>query len=248
MLRYFIPERKIGIDQATPALWADLGLSHAATAWPVLNVLQSEGPSGAHGTVVVFHDADKPAGRAEVGYFPEKQDWVKCAGGKYWCGKGKGERINPESLRRADGAPGIRVQLGDGQEWEIARAVYEDGRRMTRKLALDDDGNVVKGEVIERYRALDVAASKFFDVFIAAKDEGVPAEYMLDDLTDLAVLGLAVNYRISKDEAMRALQLFDEDNVWRACEATISWQVVLEMWLAQQNAEKKTDEAATPSG
>lgn len=238
MLRYFIPDRKIGIEQVNPALWADLGLSHAATQWPALNVLQSEGPGGALGTVVVFHDADRPAGRAEVGYFPDKQDWVKC--GKYWCGRGKDEVITPESLRLPDAIGGYALRLGDGQEWEIAKALYSDGiTRMPRKLTLNDDGAVIRGAVLSQYAVFDAMAMDFFRMWVGALDSGLEPEWSYDKMVDLAVLGLQVNYRISKEEAVRVLGLIDETNMWEACLATISWQKYREMRDDASDSEKK---------
>lgn len=249
MLRYFIPDKKIGIEMVSPALWAELGLSHAATQWPVLNVLQAAGPSGTIGTVVVFHDADKPAGRAECGYFPEKQDWVKCAGGKYWCGKTKGETIEPEVLRREDGAPGIRVRLGDGNEWEIARAVQPNGRKsLTRKIVINEDGTVAKGAVVDRFAEFDREAEKFFYEWMASVEGERPMEYMLPDLMALASLALQTNYRIGRDEAVNLLGLFDEENMWQTCLAAVSVPTILAMADADADAQKKTDEPDTPSG
>ena len=238
MLRYFIPDKKIGIEMVSPALWAELGLSHAATQWPVLNVLQNSGPSGAIGTVVVFHDADKPAGRADVGYFADKQDWVKC--GAYWCGKGKGETIAPADLLRADGVGGYEMELGDGQKWEIAKALYSDGiTRMPCKLTLDDNDRAIRGAVLNRYAPLDALAMEFFRMWVGAMDNGAEPEWSYDKLVDLAVLGLQANYRIGKGEAVRLLGLIDETNMWEACLATISWQKYREMRDAATEAEKK---------
>ena len=247
MLRYFIPDNKIGIEMVSPTFWAECGLSHAATPWPVLNVLQNSGPSGSIGTVVVFHDADKAAGRAEVGYFPDKQDWVKC--GAYWCGKTKGEAIDPETLRRKDGAPGIKVKLGDGNEWEIARAVAPNGRKsLTRKLVVDESGAVVKGAVIDRFAAFDREAEKFFYEWMASVESERPMEYLLTDLMALASLALQANYRIARDEAVNLLGLFDEETVWQVCLAAVSVPTILAMADAEDDAQKKTDEPDTPSG
>lgn len=249
MLRYFIPDKKITHpDLVTPTLLAECGLSHAATRWPALNPLEAVGPSGTLGTVIVFHDADKPAGRAEVGYFPEKQDWVKCAGGKYWCGKGKGERINPEALRRADGAPGIRVVLGDGQEWEIARAVANGRKSLTRKLTLNEDGKVVKGDVLERFAEFDREAEKFFYEWMASVEGAGAQEAFLDDLHRLATLALQANYRIGRDEAVLLLGLFDEENVWQSCYAAVGVETIIAMANADEDAQKKTDDPDIPNG
>ena len=247
MLRYFIPEKKIGIEQVSPALWAEHGLSHAATRWPVLNVLQGPGPSGEIGTVVVFHDADKPAGRAECGYFPEKQDWVKC--GAYWCGKTKGEAIDPVALRRADAVGGAKVKLGDGNDWEIARGVHPNGRKsLTRKITIGDDGKVLKGAVIDRFVDFDREAEKFFYDWLASANEERAQEYFPDDLMALAILALQANYRVGQYEAANLLGLFDEEIIWRVCYAAVGLDTIIAMATADDDAQKKTDEPDTPSG
>lgn len=240
MLRYFIPDKKIGIEMVSPTFWAECGLSHAATPWPVLNVLQNSGPSGSIGTVVVFHDADKAAGRSDVGYFPDKQDWVKCAGGKYWCGKTKGEVIKPEVLRKEDAVGGYAMILGDGQTWEIAKALYSDGiTRMPCKLTLDDEGKAIRGRVLSQYATLDALAMQFFRMWTGGIESGSEPEWPYDKMIELAALGLQANYRVGKEEVARVLELIDESNMWEACLATISWQKYREMRDAATEAEKK---------
>lgn len=255
MLLWFV-EKKIGpmdIDvrsEKRASILRECGLFDVAGDARAVIRGDTPGPSGQRGTVVAFPGEDLSAEmQLTVGYFPEKQEWVKCAGGKYWCGKLRGEEIAPESLRREDGAPGFMVKLSDGNEWEIAKALYGGGdRRLTRKLTIGEDGRAGKGDVIERYAALDVAAHRFFTAWAAAIDENRDAEYVLDDLINLAVLGLQANYRIGIDEAINVLGLFNEDNVWTACQATIGWQTVIAMAASDAEAQKKTNEADTPSG
>lgn len=249
MLRYFIPDKKITHpDQVTPALLAEYGLSHAATKWPALNPLEAAGPSGTIGTVIVFHEADKPAGRAEVGYFPDKQDWVKCAGGKYWCGKGKDERITPEALLRSDAGGGYPVVLGDGNEWLIPEALYGTRTQLPRKIVIDENGIAKPGEVIARYRELDQKARAFWMEHAAAIDAERKPEFFLSDLTDLSIVALQCNYRIGKHEACNLLGLLEEENIWGVCEATVSWHRLMAMAEAKDAAEKKTESASTPTG
>lgn len=208
------------------------------------------GPSGNAGTVLAFTETDTPGSeQIKVGYYADKQEWVKCASGKYWCGKVKGEPVDPKTLRRPDALSGHWVKLSDGQQWEVARARYYDGRQsLTCSLELNAAGQVVRGNVIDRYAELDKAAHVFFIEWLEAIERGVYPEAVYSDLVRLAVLGLSANYRLGIDEAVSLLKLFHEENVWDACLATISWPTVLAMSASDDDAQKKTDAAAIPIG
>lgn len=222
----------------------------AGDARAVLRPGTSEGPGGKVGTVLTFTDTELAGGDAmKVGYFPDKQEWVKSVCCRYWCGKEKGETVTPESVARPVLVPGYAVRMADGQDWHVARAVYPGKRKaLSRKIAIGADGKAVHGDVIERYRALDAAAGDFFDAWVGSCEAGEVCEYDRTELVRLAVLGIAANYRVGMAECANLLGLFDEDTVWDAALATISWPTVKKMIEEEEAAQKKTDEAGTPTG
>jgi len=163
---------------------------------------------------------------------------VKC--GKYWCGRTKGEAITPESLLLPDAVGGHELELGDGQKWQIAKALYSDGiTRMPCRLTLNDEGKAIRGAVLNRYAPLDSLAMEFFRMWVDGMDGGPDPEWPYDKMVDLAMLALQANYRIGKHEAVLLLQLIDETNMWEACLATISWQKYREMRDAAAESQKK---------
>lgn len=255
MLLWFI-ERSLNpldVEIGNPArgeLLREVGLAHVFGDAKLTVRGANTGPGGNRGTVLYPHDeANVPdAVLAKVGYYETAQDWCACAGGAYWCGKSKSDAVNPETLRRERGRAGVRVWLGDGNAWEIGRALYMNGMtHLPRKLRIGVGGKAAPSDVIEAFAEFNAAAMAFWEEWMKAIDEGRNAVYPLDDLTRLASLGLSVNYRVGVDEATNVLGLFDESNVWDACLATISWPNLQEMRKSVEESEKKKSGATIPS-
>lgn len=206
------------------------------------------GPGGNAGTVIFSYDDElRDADAARIGFYPKTQDWTNC--GQYWCGKYKGETIAPDDLRKESGRDGAKIRLGDGNDWEIAQALYGlDGgaTALPRKLRLVNGRTEFNG-VVDALADFDKQARAFWNEWMLAIDEKRNARYEYDAMIALACAGLGVNYRVSAVEAVNVLGLFDESNIWEACKATIGWPTIQEMLKSIADAEKKNIEATIPT-
>jgi len=143
-------------------------------------------------------------------YNPKEQTWRKC--GDFHIGFWTDSPPQEKDLRRSVQLKGLPVVLG-GQEWSVPMAVTfletKDGVRfdytLSRYIDHDDDGELVLGDVEEKFEPLfDVAMKLYeFEDLMFETDE----EYLR-----CAPLVLSYNYRVRVPE-MTALKLFTNDNV-----------------------------------
>ena len=210
------------------------------------------GPDGQAGVVLADRAYD-----GRVGYYPGDQTWAE-AGGR-WLGWPADAPPGPEDLARPDPVPGHVVTLGDGRAWTVPLVrVFPRGTRLPQKLVLGPDGAWM-GEVPPEYLGLCQAVGEAWDAFFAADagpdeaDGALAADperlgrrlhgraVSLPDAADLAVRGLALNYRISAAECS-VLGLFDSRTLGRAIGALFDLPAVLaaaEDLAAAAGAEKK---------
>ena len=223
---------------------AEVGLGYAFVSGrspaPIRN-----GPDGANGVVLVTDGA--ALGDKMLGYYPDDQTWQKIPGSVAWVGCYDDARPKPEDLLQPDTLGGHLVRLGDGKEWTVpvARGMSEeDGElrwscALPTGVALDDDGNWLRGAPLAKYDRLWELACKWWDVWNAAAvggEDGKAAEFAFDGLHDSAVLALQTNYRIGKAEAA-LLRLFDGSKAVEVLKAVIDWPTIV-IWMAEQNAKK----------
>lgn len=191
------------------------------------------------------------AGR--VGYYPEKQTWVRIPGSDAWVGFYRDDRPQPTDLARDEQIPGHLVWLGDDQQWEIpvARGWLDDGeasgpyQALPSSTALSEDGEWIRGGVVLRYQALWELALRWWDAFVGALPDGaqqVEAEevkiaFEFAELADGAVTALAANYRLGRAEAS-LLGLLNDQTMREVLDALID-RPTLDNWL-----KKKADSIA----
>lgn len=217
---------------------ASVGL---ASVLPRCSVRQTfRGPSGGAGVL-----ANLDGSRLE--YSADKQTWRKLPGGKVWFGYWNEDRPAPADLKRDEQLPGHTVKLRDGNDWSIplARKWSDAGAipQIPAALDFDESGNLIRGQVEDRYRLIEQAATEFADFFFARKDLDVMRT------VDLAADALGTNYRLGRYEIL-ALGLFDDQ--WIACQdvlrALIDWPGMQEILQTKKPEGQQSAEPSTSLG
>lgn len=175
-----------------------------------------KGPDGKAGLLVAT-----PAATGKVLFDPAAQAWRRVPGSDLWVGLPNGATVRPEQLARRERFDGQPVELADGQAWLIPRLVGVLEHRpssVPRRFDLDEAGEPVV-TVHERYRDLVERAWPHWLEFVGELGEQ-PAPTVKDSL-DLAADALALNYRLSRFEAIAVLRLFDTAALTRVRRALI---------------------------
>jgi hypothetical protein len=194
------------------------------------------GPDGGNGSIVGIVAVGR---ETEVGYFPDRQTWVKPAGKDYWLGWEEASPPTPGDLARPSQLPGHPVTLADGQEWVVPIA-----RLLPRALGLAADGSEVQ-ETLPRYRHLCATTDRFWEwhremwAARAAEARGeAPEPYRSpteDELWQAASEALGVNYRVSRVE-LAALRVLTVPNAVAIIWALLDGPAIEE---AAREAQKK---------
>ena len=244
-LLYYLP----GLEGLTLADTAKVGLGHAFEADCTCRRVMASGPDGGAGLVAVDHRR-----QPEPGYFADKQTWLKIPGNGAgaWVGRYTDRPVLPEDLAREEQLSGHPVRLADTQEWlvPVARACGEtrDGEPVTyqavpTRIALDEEGNWIDGDVIDRYRPLWSIATEWWDRWIAIgqSEEGSEPEetFGFDRRADAAVDVLAINYRLARAE-VALLGLFDGETGRSVLDATIDMPTIT-AWIKKNKANSAAD-------
>lgn len=173
--------------------------------------------------------------RAE--YKPQEQLWRNA--GAYWVGVWKNNMPTEESLRRDEMIGGHRVKLLDGAEWlvPVARDL-SGGTRLPSRVDWGENGELIT-RVRDEYWPL---CSRVGEIWQSAMtDDGAT---MTDaEIAEVAVMGLAVNYRIGIHE-LGMLGVLDTQNMVKIVQALWDWPT-WEKWI---EAEKKTNFDSTDAG
>lgn len=178
------------------------------------------GPDGGSGVIaVVSHSIPKEMPEdlrpvePQVGYYPDKQVWRKCAGkGKeaFWLGYEKDNPPRALDLRRdsftGNNDPYIPVLRKD-EYWSVPKC-----KCLPSYIGLDDEGE--PQEVLQpQYRALQQMADKAFRDFCykTGKSQEPSEDFTLMEQYQLALGVLQLNYHLGKWEA-DTLGLMTKDN------------------------------------
>ena len=204
------------------------------------------GPDSTAGQVIA------PAGEAGIGFWPDRQTWMKCGG--YWIGWENGKQPGPEDLKREELVEGEMVKMGDGHEWLIPmiRSTIR-GTCLPQGHVLNEDGEW-SARPMKVYQELSADAERlwqWFELEIVG-DDSLPTDAEKDkiappstqELADIVCHALSVNYKVGRAD-VSALGLLDDLTIISACRAIVDWASLVKMSMAlkRQNAGKQ--EAST---
>ena len=245
-LLYYLPNQTRAIK--LPEVRA-LGLGYAFDSRMVACGV-AKGPDDQQGAVI---GDDRHLELAHIGYYPDRQRWLKIPKQDAWVGLTLHARPRPEELLRSRALRGHRVKLRDGQEWEIpvARALIEDAGELLHRCelpagtSLDADGNWTRGALDEAEAQLWEIAQNWWAAYTAAirpatidpaeddEETETPAPvqsavtFDFAGLNDAALTALAYNYRLGKAE-VALLGLFDDQCAAEILKAVTDWPTFLE--------------------
>jgi hypothetical protein len=169
---YFAP----GISRTvTPDLVKAFGLGYAFEGRVQSGQCANHTPTGTAGTV--FADPSRvPDGRVKMDM--ENQSWRKMprpGQQDVYVGYWRDSKPGPEQLKRSKRVGGYEVTMVDGSRWTIPLVMHFEKTReellsgLPTKMALDDNGDVVCGDVIDRYQFLFDAMSDYAAAMQAGK-------------------------------------------------------------------------------
>jgi len=182
---YYLP----GAGSANAALLAGVGLESLFSVSDLTQVPVTHGPEdNGSGVVLAMADTDQP------GFYPDRQEWQKCAGGKYWLGWARDSLPGPEDLQRGEVRDSYRFTLSDGAEWlcPVARA-------LPSYWGFDDDDNRVR-KLRPEFRELSERADAAWHNWNAEEGHFDPEWIAGLEAAELCVSALALNYRVGARE------------------------------------------------
>lgn len=201
------------------------------------------GPSGTAGLVVA---ARRDGAGPPPAYKPGDQLWRRC-GDVLWIGVGRDAMPTPGDLEQPSLLEGHAVELADGNDWLMPRALLAPGGQTGLELVLTVDPETGEDAEMVRpcYRRFGDLARRFFEACLGADNDRVT--FALDDLTALATEGLGHNYRVGIHE-LRILGALSTDNLWRLAFAAIDGPRYNEMLRELGEAQKKTGVPSESTG
>ena len=206
---YYVPD--VGTMKAERA--CELGLGHVFAEGDLTYAGWQNGPSGPG---VLF--AHGQAGFEAAGAC----EWTAAPDAAYWIGFLRSDLPRPQDLVRAKVMPGHPVCLADGNLWTVPVARLLDGAPALPRRLTWDGASWQPGDVLERYADLFGAACRCWD---ALSQDG---EVTFDESCDVAVLALAINYRVGPAE-VSALGLFDNTSHIEVVKAMLDWPALEEV-------------------
>lgn len=236
---YFIP----GAHGASAEALDAAGLAHLK-GLSIESGQIDRGPAGGGLLIRIASKGRAPALR----YDGDAQIWRKCGGGRFWLGYNRDHPPTPEDLARPDTIGGHLVTLEDGNKWLIPVArVAATGASPLFKLDLDDEGEWIAGDPIDRLAALTVDAQEIWQQLVDAVEGGENASGVMQ-LTvkteaDIGIRALAVNYYLGRFE-VAALGLLSNRVTGSIAMALIDWPTI----ESEAAAQKKTEVEEKTSG
>lgn len=192
-----------------PSKQAPPELAYAFERKPNANEVIRNGPDDGAG--VIFFDHTWTEDLHRVGYFRDDQRWVKVKGYDLWVGMYDDDRPQPERLIRPRILNGHVIRLGDGNEWHIPAArrfdsTYGCVNALPTSYTMDDEGNWIRGGVIEQYRPIFDIGMEYVQAIKGSEDDSVT---VVDELGWCATV-LQANYRIGPVEVAMLGLLTDQ--------------------------------------
>lgn len=228
---YFIPtDRKA----AAAALLKSIGLEYSLAGDQAVSSRYCANGPGSGGGLIVTHNADD----LDSSYKPDAQTWRKGPSGKFFVGRASDAVIGPAHLARAKIYDGTPVRLLDGNDWIVPRCFGLLENRPTtlpHVFDLDDESDRVMARVDPRFDRLCKGAFDFWMEWSGQAEAKTTGEQRLQ----LAIDALAVNYRLSRIEAVGCLSLLGTDQMALILRAMIDADEI-EAFAQAQREQKKT--------
>lgn len=211
------------------------GLAYALDDRPTHRTVDS-GPDGRRGVVV--RNGENKDGR--LGYFTDVQTWRRVPSIDAWCGMFKDDRPTPDDLARKEMVAGDWVRFDDDSSWLVpkARKWFElDGQlrwinNLPQCLTLNDEGQWVQGGIKAKFKRL-------WDLAVAYEETAdADGKYLftVEQLNEMAVATLQVNYRIGSTE-LDMLGVYDESIRGRIIDVLLDVTTLVE-WSKKNEAAR----------
>jgi hypothetical protein len=245
---YFIPK----IKSVTEKNIDNAGIFEGAKDLKIEYRQIVKGPDGMDGMAFSFEtkagDNNRPF---IVGYFQEKQTWIKANGGKFWIGYYNDAKPTAESLMRKEQVNGHYVKLLNGQDWLIPVArLFPEGTILPHSLVLGPDGDIVK-EIIPRYAKYSQIGERVWTEFKRQMNwEDVEEDHKPfneQEEWECAIRALSINYLVGQWE-VSALRLLSTNNVQNIFHAIVDIPTMMAVIKSQNESAKKKENADTPDG
>jgi hypothetical protein len=196
------------------------------------------GPDAMRGVVI----CNGPNQDGKLGYWPDQQTWKHVPGTDAWCGMFTADPPKAGDLARKEQVTGEWVQTEDGNAWLAPKArrwfEYEGtlqwALNLPQCLTLGDDGKWMPGGLKAKHKRVWEMARAYESA--ESRDDGTYA-FTTDQLNDLAVASIQVNYRIGAVE-LDLLGIFDQEfrdrlvNVIIDIDTALEWSKKNEQALA----------------
>lgn len=246
MLLVFVP----GAKTLNAAVRAEHGLHTLMPSGPIHREVQ-RGPDGA-GIMV----AENLAGAAERLQFNESlQSWSPRFGLSSFVGHWNDAKPSPTTLARQSLVDGERVQLLDGQDWQVPRLRkwIEQDERVTHTTPLPrvlkqdpDSGHLVSGPVVPEYRELWEQSLTIAQQLLD-QAAGTGAASLDDEQLNAFVVGLLqTNYKIDLS-VLSHLELLSMQHFSQVVYSALDWQT-LQATLQKQLSRRTSGGMNTESG
>lgn len=162
--------------------------------------LRDLGPDDGNGVLVSFSNRDYPEAMPRKLLKASEHDWTPAkpdpdkglAAKRFWLGKPKGQRVQPEHITRPKLYHSEAVKLADGQEWLMPIA-----RQLPHAFRLDDEGRLarqVRPEMVDYFDA----SQRFYDMFVNL-DADKTMDTVFEGGWSFASRGLGMNYLVNRD-------------------------------------------------
>lgn len=256
---YFVPSQILTGIAPSPDELAEIGLSYAFEGRPHFASIQQGGPGAGRGSLLACRRRFEP-GQYKIEL--ANQEWKKHPSGKYWVGRFTDLPLpKPTELARDTQIDGYRIELADGQKWQIPLA-FQNWDSSTpgdpcityrnvlpHSLGLGDDGLWSESEPLPKYRRLVELAQAWNDVQ-RNPPETLPPELVTkwnqyQTLCAAAVEVLAINYVVGPIECAM-LGILTYQHAERILDQTIDepeFELIKKKWR-----EKLAASTSVPAG